>query len=376
MNQPSSLRRQDQPIQIGPRHGYSIEGDLASINAELQVPPQHSGGEWMLELWATDGAYSEGALTGLKVADVAVDLPTPIVTYVHQVNATSAARLPLQGRAYSMVLALVRRDGDGKTTVDAFANYPASQTFVAPHLAGPVGYQVHGDQVVLQASEIVNPRIMGNSSGSLALELWAFPESGAAPEGLRLAAAEIGCVSGQYWLPSVERRVAFSAPPAGRYRMAMLLCEWTTADGYFARDRRDLETIYERAAEERAAEEPRAVPAAAVAAPVKVPTVATPVAPATTPTVATPVAVATEPTVAIPVATAIAPTVAAAVAAPTGLVSIQTASTDELARVKGLTLKIAKEIVKARPFASVDDLIRVRGIGEKSLAGLKRLLKL
>jgi hypothetical protein len=316
MTQPSTLRRQDQPIQIGPRHGYSIEGDLASINAELQVPPQHSGGEWMLELWATDHAYREGALTGLKVADVAVDLPTPIGTYVHQVNARTPARLPPQGRAYSMVLALVRRDSEGLTTVDAFANYPASQTFLAPHLAGPVGYQVDGDQVVLQASEIVNPRVLGNSSGTLALELWAFAESGAAPEGLRLATAEIGCVSGQYWLPALERRVAFSAPPVGRYRMAMLLCEWTAADGYVARDRRDLESIYVSA-----------------------------------------------------------PAAATVVAAGTGLVSIQTASAEELATVKGLTLKIAKEIIKARPFASLDDLIRVRGIGAKSLASLKRLLK-
>jgi competence protein ComEA len=57
-------------------------------------------------------------------------------------------------------------------------------------------------------------------------------------------------------------------------------------------------------------------------------------------------------------------------------VSIQTGSVDELARVKGLGLKIAKEIVKARPFSSVADLIRVRGLGEKTIARLADLVTL
>ena len=60
MTQQNVSRRQDQPIQIGP-HGYLIEGDHASINAELQVPPHHAGGDWTLELWATDQAYQAGA---------------------------------------------------------------------------------------------------------------------------------------------------------------------------------------------------------------------------------------------------------------------------------------------------------------------------
>jgi DNA uptake protein ComE-like DNA-binding protein len=56
-------------------------------------------------------------------------------------------------------------------------------------------------------------------------------------------------------------------------------------------------------------------------------------------------------------------------------VSIQTGSVEELAAVKGLTLKLAKEIIKARPFTSVKELVRVRGIGEKSLVRLKELLR-
>ena len=43
-----------QAIELGPQHGYRIEQDQAFINAELQVPPHHPGGEWRLELWASD----------------------------------------------------------------------------------------------------------------------------------------------------------------------------------------------------------------------------------------------------------------------------------------------------------------------------------
>ena len=57
------------------------------------------------------------------------------------------------------------------------------------------------------------------------------------------------------------------------------------------------------------------------------------------------------------------------------LLSIQTASVEELADVEGLNLKLAKEIVKMRPFTSLADLIRVRGIGKKTIDRLKGVLK-
>ena len=329
MIQQSTARRPEQVIEIG-LHGYRIEHDHAFINAELQVPPHHAGGEWTLELWASDHPYEEGALTGLKVAEIPVGLPTPLGPYLHQVEAQAPAELPLQGRAYAMVLALVKRDRDEEPTIDAFANYAEPQTFIGPRFEGQVDCQLHGAEAVLVADGIANPRADGNVSGTLSLELWAFAEADASADGLRLAAAELGSVSGQFWLPAVERRVAFNEPPVGRYRMAMLLCEWT-ADGYVARDRRELGASYERQAPAPVAETPRRLPK--------------------------------------PVETS-APAPAA------GLVSIQTASADELAKVKGLTLKLAQGIVKARPFASLEDLIRVRGIGEKTVERLKAFLTL
>jgi competence protein ComEA len=57
-------------------------------------------------------------------------------------------------------------------------------------------------------------------------------------------------------------------------------------------------------------------------------------------------------------------------------VSINTARVEELAAVKGLTANLAKGIVKGRPFASLDDLTQVKGLGEKILAKVRSSLKL
>jgi Helix-hairpin-helix motif len=360
-------RRQDQPIQIGPRHGYRIEGDHAFINAELQVPPYCPGGAWTLELWATEQPYRDGPLTGVKVAQLALELPTPIGPYVHRVDTRTAARLPLQGRANAMVLALIEhQDGeDGQARVHAFANYPEPQTFSGPHFEGTVGYDVQGQEVVLEADGIFNPRPGDNLSGTLSLELWAFPVSGPPSEALRLATSEIGSVAGRSQLPAIERRVAFREPPVGRFELALLLCEWTFAHGYVARDRRDFSCIYARSAPELPGSSQARTPVA-VAAPAR-PVERLRLVPTVVPTLVPTVVPAVLPDV---------PPEVAAKPGPQGLVSIQTGSVEDLAGVKGLSRKLAQEIVKARPFASLADLIRVRGLGPKTIDRLKGLLTL
>ena len=385
MTQQHTLRRADQPIQIGPRHGYRIEGDHAFINADLQVPSHHPGGEWTLELWATEQPYVEGPLTGLKVAELVVELPTPIGPYLHQVDAWTAARLPLHGRPYAMVLALAQRGPEGQSTVGAFANYAEPQVFNAPHFAGDVGYRVQGSEVALQADGIFNPRAEGNLSGSLSLELWAFPASepsepsqpsqspGISLAGVRLAAAEIERVCGRFRLPSIERQVAFSEPPVGRSHLALLLREWTQSDGYVTRDRRDFGFVYERTAQAPvAASRPPSLPpgpAVVNARPAEKLRLVSP-------PVAVPVAVPGSSSSPAASAPAVKPTREAPSSPAAAPVSIQTATVEELAAVKGLNAKLAKEIVKARPFASLTDLIRVRGLGEKTIVRLKGLLTL
>jgi len=291
----------------------------------------------------------------------------------------------------------------------------------------------------LQAEGIFNPRVSHNLSGSLSVELWAFSEPGPSGAGFRLASSELEPLNGGASSGTFERRVAFTPPPAGRYQLALQLCEWTFSEGYVARDRRDFGSLYEQAAPEaaraseaqpvgevetasletasvetaRPIERLRLVPpvapeiiakAAEIVPPAKVATtsqvakaalgqaeeVATPAkvvakAEATkAEDVATPAKVvakaeATKADVAKPDDSKVELTKKEAIATASkspGLVSIQTASVEELAKVKGLNLKIAKEIVKARPFASLSDLLRVRGVGQKTMTQLKGLLTL
>jgi competence protein ComEA len=61
----------------------------------------------------------------------------------------------------------------------------------------------------------------------------------------------------------------------------------------------------------------------------------------------------------------------AAKKAPEKPVDVNNASEKELTTLPGVGPKIAKEIVAARPFQSVDDLKKVKGIGDKTFSMMK-----
>ncbi|TSC95024.1 MAG: competence protein ComEA [Parcubacteria group bacterium Licking1014_1] len=52
-------------------------------------------------------------------------------------------------------------------------------------------------------------------------------------------------------------------------------------------------------------------------------------------------------------------------------VEINTASLEQLDKIVGIGPTLAQRIIEARPFSSVDDLLRVKGIGEKTLQKIK-----
>ena len=80
--------------------------------------------------------------------------------------------------------------------------------------------------------------------------------------------------------------------------------------------------------------------------------------------------------VAAVIALAAAPTFAAD--APSGVVNVNTASAEQLAMLPGVGPSVAGRIVEHRSkngdFKQVDDLLLVKGIGEKSLAKMKPYL--
>jgi competence ComEA-like helix-hairpin-helix protein len=476
MNFQSLPRRQDQLVRLGASHGYRVEGDSAFINAELHVPPYCSGSNWSLQLWATEHPHLGGLPTGLEVAEVRLELPTPIGAYVHKVDACTDAVLPARSTPQHMTLVLVGGPADAAVVHD-FANYPRPDRFLAPALEGNVGYSIEGGQVSLRADAITNPRTHGNTSGSLSLQLWALPEQytgGNLARAACLAVADLPSISGQEQVRNVFATVAFSEPPAGRWSVALLLREWTLARGYATRDYRNFDLPYvsadsplpsmaaeplpaaAEAMNQRAADKLRLVSAPAALEAQEAPeAVATPEFEATPDVVVVPELVSVPELVAVPdlvgsvespvasaevlaaepvanvvepvsdvvepvsdvvepvgdvvepvgniadthdaelleareaapnVPMAPAPTAepvaAESTAAATEVeddpkrVSIQNGKLEELARVKGLNLKVAKEIVKMRPFSSIEDLVNVRGIGEKTLRRIRSLIKL
>lgn len=339
-------RRREQCVRLGAEHGYRIEGDQALINAELILPALLSAHGFALELWACAAPHRGGALEGTKVCELALDAPTPLSAYVHRVDARAEARVPMHGKAHAMVLALVEQTAEGERLVHDFANYPVLQIFDVPHFEGGVGYSLHDGEVTLQADAVSNPRDAGNLSGTLSLELWAWPAARDEMDrdGLCLAAAGLPRLGGQHSLPNVAQRAAFAEPPRGRWRLGLLLREWTRASGYVTRDRRTFARIYER-------DEPRANAPRVTAEPHDEAAVT---------------AHGAEQPAAAP----------ARSAARRSGVSINTASVEQLAKVKGLSLLLAKEIIRTRPYSSLDELIQVRGIGGRTLGRIKPFLTL
>lgn len=346
---------------LGPNHGYRIEGDIALLHAEvsLDIAPEHREAQWALQLWACETPFDGGALSGLKIAEARLPLPEGTAP-PKRMDAETFAVVPGSKRDYSMVLVLASGEPGAFTQIHDFANYPARERFIAPHLEGSVGYHVDAEHVTLRAERIRNPRAEGNLSGSLVLELWALATpytGGNGFDGKRLAQADIGRIAGGEALQA-EQRVPFFAPTSGEWNVVLMLREWV-AGGYVTRDSCTFAESY-RVAEPAPEPEPEPEPE---------PTLELPAAPppaygaAAYPYFDRDVSATTPGSIAAPVARSI-----------DGRVSIMHGRVEDLARVKGLTRKIAVEIVKGRPYNSLDELVRVRGIGPKLLAKLRPLL--
>lgn len=359
MQTPKLLRATPGPrtsdVRLGATHAYSFNGDHVRLDAELLVATSAKVEDldWALQLWACAEPFDGHAGAGTLVAQVPIGpLSTEPLQYV---GAEGAAFPPAGHGTHTMVLVLVAGHHGHFDEVHDYANYPRRESFAQPEINGAAGFELGDGSATLHAEGITNPRAADNLSGTLSLELWALsaPYTSGKPDGVPLAASQLGCLGGQQAWHDVRVDAPAASKPAGSWHIAMLLREWTPI-GFVTRDYANF------------------------AQPVSWPETATvaPEAPAEAPAAPAPEAEPiTKPAKAGKAAAKTKSKDKPSKAKP-AVVSINTASSAELAAVKGLSKAVAAAIVAARPFASLDELLKVKGLGNKLLDKLKGSLTL
>jgi DNA uptake protein ComE-like DNA-binding protein len=399
---------------LGPVHGYRFDGDLVSLNAMFTVlnPDAHQK-SWALQLWACHSAPASASdLRGQLVAESPLPPIGEVADEQENFELTTAAVPPAGAAEYHMVLALVSGRRGQYDEVHDFAVYPLTEQFVQPSLQGTVGFQIDGDRVLVNIDRIANLRDVNNVSGTLAVELWALsqPYTGGAFDGYCLAGITVGSLAGQTETTGESFDLVYNRPPAGIWNATLMLREWTAA-GYVTRDfvNFNIPLNYEATVEiAQPATTPVAVQAPVVViqapvaevktsvieskatitevnAPVTTAPVKAPVAevkaliasakatPAKTPVTETKAAVKAATPAAKPVQNA-APVKTATPSVP-AQISINTAKVEELVTA-GLSKTVAEGIAKKRPFKSIDDLTKIKGVTAKVLAKVRSQFKL
>ncbi len=272
----------------------------------------------------------------------------------------------------------------------------------APDLAlnGTCGYRIEGDRIHLQVGEILSHRDEDNLSGTLALEIWALkqPYGGEGFNGQAIAGVSVGRLSGQHLLGNLNFELPFQVPGEGSWVFTLMLREWT-GNGYVTRDFMNFAIPFVAPATPLRAGEVQSgrsvttdnvirgkftekATAVCAEAALSSTTNETPVndhgVPLTPPTVnndgqafvhATekPVAVEAEAVVDSMPAKA-APSRRTGKKQNTAVkVSLNQADVNEIAAVKGVSAKLAENIISSRPFQRLEDLLNVKGVGAKLL---------
>ncbi|MCF2948057.1 helix-hairpin-helix domain-containing protein [Paraglaciecola aquimarina] len=101
----------------------------------------------------------------------------------------------------------------------------------------PCGYRIHNNQISIDVSAIQNNRNAENISGTLALELWALrqPYYSGQFDGVALAGTAIGELLDQHYVGPSVYNLEFQEPPTGQWYICLMLREWTE-NGYITRD--------------------------------------------------------------------------------------------------------------------------------------------
>lgn len=232
------------------------------------------------------------------------------------------------------------------------------------NLDGACGYRIDTTgRVVVEIESIANTRNGGGVSGTLSVELWALkqPYQGDYFEGVAVAGTQIGELYDQHSLNQCRYELNFQEPPAGSWRLSLMLREWD-GTSYVTRDFVNFDHPYVmqwtpvvlqggRNPELANQPEPEAAAMPNLDGATEIQEPATPVAVADTKKTSS--------------------GKAAQAKAEPAAVNLNTASLKQVAALKGVSQKVAEAIVAARPFSSLDALLKVKGVGQKLLEKLR-----
>ncbi len=317
---------------LGAGHGYRFDGDTVLVNAMFRVmePAAHDRA-WALQLWACPAVpKSAGEIRGHLVAQAPLPPIGEIADETDGFEVAAFAAPPAGHAEQVMVLALVSLRAGECSEIHDLAVYPRRERFILPRLGGKPAWQINSGRAHLAVESIENPRSAGNLSGGLSLELWALPAAyeGGAFSGACLAGVALGALPGGGRFEASAFDLPLTPPPAGQWRLTLMLREWTAA-GFLTRDFFNFDAPFVQAGPAPVAAKPAPAPAEKKSIP-----------------------------------------------ADSHLVSVNHADAGALAQIKGLSQKVAAAIVKERPFRSLDELTRVKGMGAKLLARVRAHLKL
>lgn len=313
---------------------YRLEGDRALLSADVCLDAEATpAGEWALQLWACAAESAPGCSMIAQLPIMSFEFPA--------ISVEGWANLlpPLSHGAHAMTLVLASGRAGVFDQIHDMVEFEHSEVFVQPRFVGDLSVSQDAAQLLLTTPAVINPRGADNLSGTLSVELWALgaPYVGGAFTGVPLDSALVGVLAGQTTaeprsLQVPQDRIAADAV------VVVMLREWT-ALGYLTRDVWHLDRL----------------PATPLSGPEVTVAVAAPKAAS---------------------AVAAKGKRAAATSVEDERISINAASEAELAALKGLSRAAASGIVAARPYASMDELVRAKGIGEKLLARLRSFLRL
>ena len=150
-----------------------------------------------------------------------------------------AAELPVETNADSGTMTALGRAALSRAS--SLEKDVAKSNSSGLSLEGAYAWQVASGSVRLKADRIYN-RNSGGTSGTIRLELWAFPSpySGSSQSGYKIGQAQFDPLKAGYYYYGIDMTVAqMASPPSGTWYMSLLVTEYLGSggnDGFVTRD--------------------------------------------------------------------------------------------------------------------------------------------